>query len=199
MPAASKASEGMSVGVILGFPPAIAEELQRWRASFGDPMAGIVPAHITLVTTTPTHDWEATREHVRSVARRQAPFMVTVAGTGSFRPVSPVVFINVEDGFGECVDLHEKLQTGPLERDLPFSYHPHVTIAHDVSPESLDEAETVLKDYRATFPVVSMGLYEHDADGIWQLREELDFGTETDDYEGPRGTETVEDADANAG
>lgn len=199
MPAASKASEGMSVGVILGFPPAIAEELQRWRASFGDPMAGIVPAHITLVTTTPTHDWEATREHVRSVARRQAPFMVTVAGTGSFRPVSPVVFINVEDGFNHCVELHEKLQTGPLERDLPFSYHPHVTIAHDVAPESLDEAETVLKDYRATFPVVSMGLYEHDADGIWQLREELDFGTETDEYEGPRGTETVEDADANAG
>jgi 2'-5' RNA ligase len=199
MPAASKASEGMSVGVILGFPPAIAEELQRWRASFGDPMAGIVPAHITLVTTTLTHDWEATREHVRSVARRQAPFMVTVAGTGSFRPVSPVVFINVEDGFDHCVELHEKLQTGPLERDLPFSYHPHVTIAHDVAPESLDEAETVLKDYRATFPVVSMGLYEHDADGIWQLREELDFGTETDEYEGPRGTETVEDADANAG
>ncbi|WP_131682145.1 2'-5' RNA ligase family protein [Pseudarthrobacter sp. YALA5] len=199
MPAASKASEGMSVGVILGFPPAIAEELQRWRASFGDPMAGIVPAHITLVTTTTTDDWEATREHVRSVARRQAPFMVTVSGTGTFRPVSPVVFINVEDGFNHCVDLHEKLQTGPLERDLPFSYHPHVTIAHDVAPESLDEAETVLKDYRATFPVVSMGLYEHDADGIWQLREELDFGTETDEYEGPRGAETVEDADANAG
>jgi hypothetical protein len=100
---------------------------------------------------------------------------------GSFRPVSPVVFINVEDGFQECVDLHEKLQTGPLERELPFAYHPHVTIAHDVAPESLDEAETVLKDYRATFPVVSMGLYEHDTDGIWQLREELDFGTEPDD------------------
>jgi 2'-5' RNA ligase len=201
MRAASKATDGVSVGVILEFPPAIAEELQRWRASFGDPMAGVIPAHITLVTTTPTRDWEATREHVRDIARRQAPFMVTVAGTGSFRPVSPVVFINVEDGFDECVDLHEKLQTGPLERDLPFSYHPHVTIAHDVAPESLDEAETVLKDYRATFPVVSMGLYEHDADGIWQLREELDFGTETDHHAGPRGAEAAadEDADANAG
>jgi len=143
-------------------------------------MAGVIPAHITLITTTPTQDWEATRAHVREVARDQAPFMVTISGTGSFRPVSPVVFINVEDGFADCVDLHEKLQTGPLHRDLPFSYHPHVTIAHDVAPESLDEAETVLKDYRATFPVVSMGLYEHDADGIWQLREELDFGTETD-------------------
>jgi 2'-5' RNA ligase len=91
-----------------------------------------------------------------------------------------VVFIKVEDGFQECVELHEKLQTGPLARELPFAYHPHVTIAHDVAPESLDEAETVLKDYRATFPVVSMGLYEHDTGGIWQLREELDFGTEPD-------------------
>ncbi|MBT2595610.1 2'-5' RNA ligase family protein [Arthrobacter sp. ISL-72] len=180
-------TDGMSVGVILGFPPDIAAELQRWRASFGDPMAGVIPAHITLVTTTPTLDWEATRSHVREVARRQEPFTVTISGTGSFRPVSPVVFLNVEEGFEHCVNLHEQLQTGPLERDLPFAYHPHVTIAHDVAPESLDEAETVLKDYRVTFPVVSMGLYEHDINGIWQLREELDFGIETDHERGTSG------------
>ena len=185
MPVNRRDGEGMSLGVILGFPPGIAEELQRWRASFGDPMATVIPAHITLVTTTPTDDWEAARDHVREVARTQAPFMVTIAGTGSFRPVSPVVFINVAEGFEECVELHEKLQAGPLARDLPFAYHPHVTIAHDVAPESLDEAETVLKDYRATFPVVSMGLYEHDTNGIWQLREELDFGTEPDDQREP--------------
>jgi len=184
-------SDEISVGVILGFPAEIADELQRWRASFGDPLAGVVPAHITLVTTTPTQDWEATRRHVREVARCQSPFMVTIAGTGTFRPVSPVVFINVEDGFEECVDLHRKLQQGPLHRELPFAYHPHVTIAHDVAPESLDEAETVLKNYRATFPVVSMGLYEHDADGIWQLREELDFGTETDNHAGTSFTDTT--------
>ncbi|KRE59056.1 2'-5' RNA ligase [Arthrobacter sp. Soil736] len=194
-PANSGVSNGMSLGVILGFPPEIAEELQRWRASFGDPMATVIPAHITLVTTTPTQDWETARDHVREVARTQAPFMVTIAGTGSFRPVSPVVFINVEEGFGACVELHEKLQTGPLERELPFAYHPHVTIAHDVAPESLDEAETVLKEYRATFPVVSMGLYEHDTDGIWQLREELDFGTEPD---GERDTLRAADADGAA-
>lgn len=195
MPGNRSVSDGMSLGVILGFPPEIAEELQRWRASFGDPMATVIPAHITLVTTTPTQDWEKARDHVREVARTQAPFMVTIAGTGSFRPVSPVVFINVEEGFGACVELHEKLQTGPLERELPFAYHPHVTIAHDVAPESLDEAETVLKDYRATFPVVSMGLYEHDTDGIWQLREELDFGTEPD---GERDTLRAADADGAA-
>ncbi|MFJ5861692.1 2'-5' RNA ligase family protein [Pseudarthrobacter sp. NPDC092439] len=185
---------GTSVGVILGFPRDIAEELQRWRASFGDPLATVVPAHITLVTTTPTDDWEATREHVREVARRQSPFTITIAGTGTFRPVSPVVFINVEEGFGECVELHRKLQQGPLERNLPFAYHPHVTIAHDVAPESLDEAEAVLRDYRATFPVVSMGLYEHGADGIWQLREELDFGREIDDDGGASRAERATDS-----
>ncbi|MFW0773780.1 2'-5' RNA ligase family protein [Paenarthrobacter nitroguajacolicus] len=172
--------ETMCVGVILGFPPEIARELQEWRASFGDPMAEVIPAHITLITTTPTQDWAATREHVREVARNQEPFDITISGTGSFRPVSPVVFVNVEEGFEECVKLHEKLQTGPLERMLPFPYHPHVTVAHDVAQENLDEAETVLRDYRATFPVVSMGLYEHDTNGIWQLREELDFGGDTD-------------------
>jgi 2'-5' RNA ligase len=180
-------SEGMSIGVILRFPPDIAAELQRWRASFGDPMAEVVPAHITLVTTTMTKDWEATRSHVCEIARNQDPFTVTIAGTGSFRPVSPVVFLNVEDGFADCVNLHQQLQTGPLERELPFAYHPHVTIAHDVAPESLDEAETVLEGYRATFPVASMGLYEHDDNGIWQLREEFDFGTEPDDDRGRDG------------
>ena len=180
-------SEGISIGVILGFPTEIAEELQRWRASFGDPMAGVIPAHITLVTTTVTQDWEATYNHVRNVASRQEPFNVTISGTGSFRPVSPVVFLNVEGGFGDCVSLHQQLQAGPLERELPFAYHPHVTVAHDVAPESLDEAESALKDYRATFPVASMGLYEHDDNGICQLREELDFGTEPDNDRGEGG------------
>lgn len=186
--------EDISVGVILGFPAEVAGELQSWRASFGDPLAEVVPAHITLVTTTPTTDWDATLAHVRSVARGQRPFRVTISGTGTFRPVSPVVFIKVEDGFAECVDLHGKLQQGPLHRDLPFAYHPHVTIAHDVAPESLDEAETVLKSYRASFPVASMGLYEHGADGIWQLREELDFGTETDNNAGTRHKNSARDA-----
>jgi 2'-5' RNA ligase len=180
---AASGGDNPSVGVILGFPPDIAAELQQWRASFGDPMAEVIPAHITLVTTTPARDWDATTRHVRSIAGRQAPFTVTISGTGSFRPVSPVVFLKVEDGFGECVSLHEQLQSGPLERELPFPYHPHVTVAHDVAPENLDEAESVLKDYSATFPVASMGLYEHDSNGIWQLREEFDFGGDTDEAE----------------
>ena len=63
-----------SVGVVIGIPEPMASELRGWRASFGDPLAAVIPPHITLVTTTPVHDWDEATEHVRSVAREQAPF-----------------------------------------------------------------------------------------------------------------------------
>ena len=185
--AATEAPVPPLVGVILGFPERVSEELRAWRASFGDPMAEVIPAHITLVTTTETDDWEAAADHVRSVAARTEPFRVGLSGTGSFRPVSPVVYLNVTDGFDECVRLHKELQQGPLERDLPFPYHPHVTVAHDVPAEQLDAAESALGSYSESFTVASMGLYEHDADGFWQLREELRFGTATDEDQGRSG------------
>ncbi|MFD1212467.1 2'-5' RNA ligase family protein [Arthrobacter sp. GCM10027362] len=163
------------VGVVIGIPEPMATELENWRASFGDPLAAVIPPHITLVTATPVTDWEAATEHVHEVARGQQPFTVTLQGTGTFRPVSPVVYVAVTEGFDACVSLHRKLQAGPLARELEFDYHPHVTVAHDVSQASMDSAEDKLADYAATFTVNSMGLYEHDRTGVWILREELSF------------------------
>ncbi|MCG2620656.1 2'-5' RNA ligase family protein [Arthrobacter sp. I2-34] len=168
------------VGVVIGVPEPMASELEQWRASFGDPLAAVIPPHITLVTTTPVTDWAAATEHVRAVARGQEPFTVTIRGTGTFRPVSPVVYVNVSEGFASCVQLHRKLQSGPLARELEFDFHPHVTVAHGVSLASMDAAEAKLADYAATFTVSSMGLYEHDQSGVWILREELSFDAEPD-------------------
>ncbi|WP_051388607.1 2'-5' RNA ligase family protein [Arthrobacter sp. 35W] len=168
------------VGVVVALEEPLASEITGWRLSFGDAMAAVIPAHITLVTTTPALGWADTTAHVREVARTQCPFTVTLRGTESFRPVSPVVYLKVEDGYQDCVDLHGKLQAGPLARDLPFDYHPHITVAHDISEEGMDEAQEKLKDFRAEFTVSSMGLYEHDSSGVWQLKEELEFGGATD-------------------
>ncbi|MGF9660274.1 2'-5' RNA ligase family protein [Arthrobacter crystallopoietes] len=166
------------VGVVIAVPEPMAGELESWRASFGDPLAAVIPPHITLVTTTPVQDWEETARHVRRIARCQAPFRITLRGTGTFRPVSPVVFLRIAEGFDECVDLHGKLQSGPLQRDLEFSFHPHLTVAHDVSQAGMDAAEAKLADYASSFMVSSMGLYEHDQSGVWILREELSFDAE---------------------
>lgn len=171
-----RAVEGKLVGVVIAIPEPIAGELERWRASFGDPMAALVPPHITLITTTPATDWPSTIAHVREVAAAQSSFTVTLKSTGTFRPLTPVVFVNVTEGFDSCVDLHRRLQAGPLARDLEFPFHPHVTVAHDVSEANMDSAESQLGDFEASFTVRTMGLYEHDVTGVWKLREELTFG-----------------------
>ncbi|WP_434991921.1 2'-5' RNA ligase family protein [Arthrobacter sp. Ld5] len=171
---------GSSVGITLPIPEPLAGTLELWRASFGDPMAAVVPPHITLITTTPATDWDRTIDHVRAVARHQAPFTVRLRGTGSFRPVSPVVYLRLMEGFDECVDLHARLQAGPLERELDFPFHPHVTVAHDVSDAGMDAALEELGTFEASFDVRSMGLYEHVPSGLWKLREELHFGQGAD-------------------
>lgn len=171
------------VGITIPIPEPLATELEKWRASFGDPMAVLVPPHITLITTTPATDWQGTIEHVRGVAKEQRAFTITLKSTGSFRPLSPVVFLKVDQGFEECVELHGKLQSGPLERDLDFPFHPHVTVAHDVSDAGMDAAVEELESFEASFPVCSMGLYEHQPFGAWKLREELSFGEDTEGSE----------------
>lgn len=172
-------SAGNCVGVVVAIPEPLASELRTWRKSFGDPLAEQIPAHITLVTTTPVDSWEETLAHVRSVAATARSFTVSMHGTGTFRPVSPVVYLNVEDGFAECIQLHSALQRGPLARDLPFPFHPHVTIAHNIQESSLDDAETALHEFHASFRVDGMGLFQHDRSGIWRLQEELAFGGAT--------------------
>lgn len=164
------------MGITIPIPEPLASELENWRASFGDPMATLVPPHITLVTTTPSPGWDLTLDHARAVAASQPEFTVSLSSTGSFRPVSPVVFLRVEEGFDTCVELHSQLQSGPLERDLDFPFHPHVTVAHDVSEASMDSAEAKLSSFTASFTVRTLGVYEHDASGLWKLREELNLG-----------------------
>jgi 2'-5' RNA ligase len=179
--------DGSCVGITIPIPEPLAGALESWRASFGDPMAAVVPPHITLITTTPASDWDATIDHVRAVARTQRPFEVRLRSTGSFRPVSPVVFLKLVEGFDECVELHARLQTGPLERELDFPFHPHVTVAHDVSEAGMDAAVEELHAFEASFEVRSMGLYEHVPSGLWKLREELHFGEVADGSEAAAG------------
>ena len=74
------------------------------------------------------------------MAEEEQPFDIELRGTGTFRPVSPVVFVQLARGIGGCERLEQRVRPGPLTRDLPFPYHPHVTVAHDVADEALDRA-----------------------------------------------------------
>ena len=89
-------------------------------------------------------------------------------GTGTFRPLSDVVFIQVAKGVSACEALEIALRSGPVSRTLDFYYHPHVTVAHNVPGENLDRAFTELADYSIGFPVDGFHLYELGADEVWR-------------------------------
>lgn len=168
----------MTIGVAIGLPEPYAAELQKWREDLGDPMALAIPAHVTLVPPTEISVGElaGVAEHLRSVAEGQSPFEIKLRGTGSFRPVSPVVFVSLATGISGCERLEKAVRTGPLDRPRKFNYHPHVTVAHDLPEATLDRAFAELADYQATFDVGQFGLFEQGADGFWRTEREFPLG-----------------------
>ncbi|AEG43740.1 2'-5' RNA ligase family protein [Isoptericola variabilis] len=158
------------IGIAIEVPEPFATELQDARARFGDPLARAIPPHITVVGPTVVDEsvLPAVGEHLEKVVGDVPAFRVHLRGTGTFRPVSPVVFVAVVEGIAECEILEQAVRTGVLDQDLRFSYHPHVTVAHEVPDAALDRAFDELAGYEAEFNVDAVWLYEHGDDGVWR-------------------------------
>jgi 2'-5' RNA ligase len=167
-----------TIGVAIAIPDPYGAELQRWREALGDPLARSIPTHITLAQPTPVAeaDLAVIEDHLAAVAATERAFPVLLSGTGTFRPVSLVVFVALADGIGGCERLELKVRSGPLSATPRFPYHPHVTVAHDLADEVLDRAFKELAHYRARFSVCGFSLYEHGPDGVWRPRRDFPFG-----------------------
>lgn len=117
------------------------------------------------------------QQHLRHVAATTRPFTVRLRGTGTFRPISPVVYAKVVAGIEQCESLQALVRSGPVQRSLDFPYHPHVTIAHGVDESRLDEAQTALENIDETFTVQSLHVSIQGDDGIWRASGAYRFGS----------------------
>jgi 2'-5' RNA ligase len=159
----------ITLGVMIAVPEPYAAILTGWRRQIGDPQAERVSPHITLLppTRVSREDLPAVRAHLAKAAEAAAPFPVHLSGTGTFRPMSPVVFIQVAQGIANCEILERSIRSGPLVRDLDFAYHPHVTVGQDVPDAALDDAYAGLASFVARFAVERFSLLERSTDGHW--------------------------------
>lgn len=170
----------ITIGVAIPLPEPFLGELGAYRERFGDPLAHAIVAHITLVPPMqlPHEDrLRAVIAHLAEQAAAQRPYRLVLAGSATFRPVSPVVFVPLEEGEPETRALEAAVRRGPLDRRLVFPYHPHVTVAHDLDAEWLDEAFEAMRPYRAAFEVTSIALFINGEDGVWRQRAEFPFGS----------------------
>jgi 2'-5' RNA ligase len=165
-----------NIGVAIGIPEPYKSQLQDARERHGDPNASDIPPHLTLLPPTVMDSLQMplVEQHLKNVAHAATRFSLKLRGTGTFRPVSPVVFVPVVEGEAECRALEEQVRGGPIKRQLKFPYHPHVTIAHDVRAELLDRAFTSMASYEVDFPVESFQLFEQRS-GVWRPLQEFWF------------------------
>lgn len=159
-----------TIGVAIAIPEPWASELQDYRTSVGDTTATQIPTHITLIPPADVvdADLDAVASHLATAAGAVEPFDIHLRGTGTFRPVSPVVFVTLAEGISGCELLADAVRQGPLAVDLDFPYHPHVTIAHHLDDPTLDRAFEELADFECRFLVDSFSLYVHDERAGWQ-------------------------------
>ncbi len=171
-------ADGAMLGVAIAIPEPYAAVLTGWRHRAADPQADLIWPHVTLLPPTPIdrHDLRKVDAHLTDVAAAGAPFVMHLSGTGTFRPVSPVVYVQVARGVADCELLEKTVRAGPLYRDLDFPYHPHVTVAQGVSDDALDDVYEGLSGFLARFTVERFAAFERDERGTWHIRREYELG-----------------------
>lgn len=160
----------VTIGVAVAIPEPWGTRLQEYRQGIGDTSAGLIPTHITLVPPLDLDDdlLDGVADHLDSVAAGVGAFDVHLRGTGTFRPVSEVVFVMLAEGISACEVLASRVRSGPLGVDLAYPYHPHVTVGHDLPAGVLDRAFAELADFECRFEVDRFHLYVHDAAAGWE-------------------------------
>jgi 2'-5' RNA ligase len=156
--------------VSLAVPEPWGSRLQQFRVANGDTQGATIPTHVTLVPpveveTSRLHDVE---QHLEQVAAARPSYRMHLRGSGTFRPVSPVVFVNLVEGISQTEQLATACRRGPLALELDFPYHPHVTVAHVDDHVLLDRAFEELAAFDCAFTVDAFHLYVHQADLGWK-------------------------------
>ncbi|MER5854207.1 2'-5' RNA ligase family protein [Streptomyces sp. NPDC059688] len=171
----------VTIGVSIAVPEPHGSLLQERRAGFGDAAAHGIPTHVTLLPPTEVDATAlpAVDAHLTAVAAAGRPFPMRLSGTGTFRPLSPVVYVRIVQGAEDCTWLQQRVRdaSGPVARELQFPYHPHVTVAHGIDDAAMDRAFEELAGFEAEWPCTGFALYEQGADGVWRKLREYAFGS----------------------
>jgi len=159
------------LGVALEVPEPLASRIQQARGYLLDQDAHL-PPHITLVPPLALDQDQlpAVQAHLAAAVRPHRPFQIRLHSTDTFRPVSPTVFLALQQGAQACAALEADLRTGPLACQTDFDFHPHVTVAHQVDQATLNRAQTALASFDESFVASEVDLWQlQDAGAVTHL------------------------------
>jgi 2'-5' RNA ligase len=141
-------------------------------------------AHVTILPPRPLHNElkDATRQIVED-SRGVPPFRVELGEILVFE-ASHVVYLEITHGANELRELYGLLNRGPLGYKESFPYHPHITIAQNISSDQAPCLAVIARErwtgYQGPrgFSVSSLSFVQHVAPSIWTDVAEVPIGIE---------------------
>ena len=130
-------------------PPPLGPYLNRLRQD-------LVPvctycSHVTILPPRPLRgDIDQAIEDLQEACHSLPPFTLSLGKVEVF-PQTKVIYISVEGGRETLINLHEKMNSGPLCYNEPFPFHPHITLAQGFDLSLVDGLRDHAEQYWAAF------------------------------------------------
>jgi 2'-5' RNA ligase len=90
-------------------------------------------------------------EHGRKRVGGFTPFEI-VAGEVEVFPATDVIYIGIQQGERELREMYSAISREPLAFKELYPYHPHITLAQDLSPDQVQPLTDLARKRWAAFP-----------------------------------------------
>jgi 2'-5' RNA ligase len=109
-------------------------------------------AHVTVLPPRPlSASPQIAIETVRSLLSDFAPFEIEIGPVQVFSETD-VVYLSISRGRKDLLHMHRVLNVGPVHYKEPYPYHPHITLAQDLTHEQSIELESLARRRWSEFP-----------------------------------------------
>jgi hypothetical protein len=127
--------EGSLYALVIYLPDPLGSFLDDLRLEI---VPGCNPhAHVSVLPPRPLPvEPEAALAEARDIVAGFAPFEIELGGIEKFDSTD-VIYISVDRGAEQLCRIHKSLNRGRLAFDEPFAFHPHVTLAQEIPPDSV--------------------------------------------------------------
>lgn len=152
--------------------------IDRIREKY-DPLASHVKPHITLVFPFDSDiETNVLREHISYVLSNTTAFQVTLSGITPTNSFGKYLFLNIQKGGNEIIELHKILYTGILENYFPEwlkgnEFLPHMTVGNfdneDDFALAINETKNIIESFKTTVNEISVEIIDENEDSIIEL------------------------------
>ncbi len=130
-------------------------------------------AHVSLLPPRPLSvGWKVAADQVRTTLESCDPFEIELTRIEVF-PVTDVIYLEVGRGSPELFRVHEAMNAGTLGFRDPFPYHPHVTLAQQLTTGQVaatsERAQQLWREYTGPrrFPADHAAFVQNSLGDCW--------------------------------